>query len=464
MGGRDDDGDYEFLQITEAVALIGQKVDLFGVVSLTSIPRQSKGTDYYCSLRILDESKPTSGISVNFFTETMDKLPQVQCAGDIIQLSRVVMKTHGSEAFAVFNKKYSSFALFEGKHGTSFVPYQASSNYDDREQDKKFIVGLRKWMVDHPTATVSGELRLLKDIERGEHFSWVCKILHLRELQKDQWILFTWDGTDTPAVAIESKLKDENENPLPLQIEQFHLPREILSSFPTVGSVLRVIIGLDEKPGFDFLKIGGWVKLCNLRCDIHASMWFGTIMHFTKVCRLPDDDELILEKQRTYYERFKSKWGRIPAQSFPWPFRLTETLYPKVPFMTLMDVLTYPEVTAKFKVVARVVAMLPWRPEDFVSPSSGIYRIRLTLEDPTARIHAYLFADDAVKFFGGYYPADVMMRKRNALLGMQEGREVRNPPWLELCLWSYYIDEGDVWGSRSYRIFATIFDDERQGI
>lgn len=53
------------------------------------------------------------------------------------------------------------------------------------------------------------------------------------------------------------------------------------------------------------------------------------------------------------------------------------------------------KVTAKFKCAVRVVDIFPWLPDDFISPD-GTYRIRLTLEDPTARIHAFLFADDAV--------------------------------------------------------------------
>lgn len=61
----------------------------------------------------------------------------------------------------------------------------------------------------------------------------------------------------------------------------------------------------------------------------------------------------------------------------------------------LMSLYTWCQVTAKFKCVVRVVAALPWRSEDFCSPL-GNYRIRLTLEDPTARIHAFVYADDGV--------------------------------------------------------------------
>ncbi|KAJ8425644.1 hypothetical protein Cgig2_008694 [Carnegiea gigantea] len=56
-------------------------------------------------------------------------------------------------------------------------------------------------------------------------------------------------------------------------------------------------------------------------------------------------------------------------------------------------------VTAKFKCIARVVAAVPWRVEDFRS-FSGTYRVKLTLEDPTARLHAYVYDDDGlIKFW-----------------------------------------------------------------
>ncbi|KAK3041851.1 hypothetical protein RJ639_000367 [Escallonia herrerae] len=291
MASMERDEDYKFLPIVDAMASINQRVNLFGVVLETSIPKQSKGTDCFCTLKIVDESRPGPGISVNVFAETVDMLPQVESAGDIIQLSHVVMKTHGSEVYALFNKKSSQFALFEGKHSTNFVPYQVSYKYRARDQDKKLILGLRKWLTE---------------------------------------------------------------------------------------------------------------------------------------------------------------------------FQLnTETDYPDVPFVTLMNVLTHPEVTAKFRCVVRVIAAFPWQAADFRSPT-GTYRIRLTLEDPTARIHAFLYAEDGVKFFGGYPSVDSLTRKLNALLGVAVSEFTngfksapRNPPWVQCCLKSYYIHKSDIWGSRNYQIFAT---------
>jgi len=44
-----------------------------------------------------------------------------------------------------------------------------------------------------------------------------------------------------------------------------------------------------------------------------------------------------------------------------------------------------------------VIAIYPLQAKDFRSPE-GIYRVRLCLEDPTARIHALLYAEDGVRF------------------------------------------------------------------
>ncbi|KAF8407619.1 hypothetical protein HHK36_006752 [Tetracentron sinense] len=256
------------------------------------------------------------------------------------------------------------------------------------------------------------------------------------------------------------RLADEMEKPLPLQLESLPFSRDVLCTFPSVGSILRVTVETgNEKLGLHLLDSGKWVKFINIICQVRSDLWHGVMKPFTKLRILPNEDNIILQRQRFYDERISTKWDRMPLSSFDWPSRITETDYEHVPFVTLMDVLTYPEVTAKFKCVVRVVTMLPWRVEDFRSPL-GIYRMRLTLEDPTARIHALIYAEDGEKFFGGYPSVDVMTRKRNELLGVAErdyGTEIenRNPPWVQCCIKSYYLVKSDIWGSRHYRIFGT---------
>ncbi|XP_060200012.1 protection of telomeres protein 1b-like isoform X2 [Lycium barbarum] len=474
----------EYTPIAEAMSLINNKVNLIGLVLQTGFPKKSKGTDFFCLVKIIDESYPNGGLSVNIFTETMDKLPVVLShGGDIILLSQVVMKVHESVVYAVFNKKFSSFALFDGKFSTSFLPYQCYLIYLAKEQDKKFILGLRKWLVDHPTALDSSNFQSLKDIREGGGFnllckSWlwthalnifianfdgICKILRVWEIRKDEWMLLVWDGTDTPPVAINSKLEDEMDNPLPLESVPVCLPRDILCNLPRLGTVLSVTLDCgNEKLGVNVLGTDRWVKFDNLRCQLHASLWNASLLPITRFCYVRDEDHIVLLRMREHKERSKSKWGWMPLSSLPWPTHVTVTDHPDVPFVSLMRALANPRVVGKFHCVVRVVASFPWSVEEYRSPS-GIYRIRLTLEDPTARIHAYLYAEDAEHFFGGYPSFDVLKRKRNLLLGISESdgdsemnETSRNPPWIICCLFSYPIDENDVWGSRNFRIFATI--------
>lgn len=49
-----------------------------------------------------------------------------------------------------------------------------------------------------------------------------------------------------------------------------------------------------------------------------------------------------------------------------------------------------------FRCVVRFVVVVPWQVEDFRA-SCGAYRVRFTLEDPTARIHAYAHGKDGVR-------------------------------------------------------------------
>ncbi|XP_047313943.1 protection of telomeres protein 1a-like [Impatiens glandulifera] len=467
MACRDDD--YRFLPIVDAISSINQNVNLVGVVLETSIPRQFKGTDCFCTVKIIDESYSSPGLLVNCFGENMERLPSVHSAGDIILFSRVMIKSHCGDVNAVFNKKISSFAIFEGKHGTQFLPYQASANFHPRDEDNKFLDCLRKWLLNrNPDESISlfglNEYLPLEDIRVGEHLTLICKVLHICKVQENKWMAFVWDGTDAPRANMRAKKENEIENLPPLQLEPTPLPRDVLLKFPTIGTILRVVME-DDNQGLQLLNCDRWVKLVNVKCEQYAGLWRCMLMPSSKLQYLSDTEKLISESQRNYEKRLTLKRRREPFSGHlpPPSSMMTETSYTEMPFVTLMDVITHPKVNGKFKCAVRVIAIRPFQSEDFCSPQ-GIYRITLTLEDATARIHAFLFAEDSEYFFDGYPSDRTLKRTRNALLGVMipSGRSneeqqcaQRNPPWVQLCLKSYYTDKNDKWGSRKYRIFAT---------
>lgn len=58
------------------------------------------------------------------------------------------MKDHDGGVYAIFNKKFSTFALYEGKDGEGFHPYQVSLKFNTRDQDEMIIADLRKWLAN----------------------------------------------------------------------------------------------------------------------------------------------------------------------------------------------------------------------------------------------------------------------------------------------------------------------------
>ncbi|XP_024023503.1 protection of telomeres protein 1b isoform X2 [Morus notabilis] len=399
MGERDD---YKFLEIRDAIASINQKVSLIGVIIECGFPKKTKGTDCFCTLKIVDQSYQKPGLSVHVFAEHFGALPHVAALGDIVQLSHVMMKTHGGEVYAVFNKRSSAFALYEGRDGEGFLPYQKYPKFQPGDLDKKFIMSLRKWVVDFQTVEDSKNFSLLRELKEGKSVNLACKVINVQEFGKDEWIGFLWDGTDSRPNSLPIRLEDEKDNPLPLHLESLPLPRDKLDSFPVVGTILRVVFDQRiKKHGLQLLNanVGEWMKFIDVHCEVRAGLWRGVLTPLTKVRYTPNKDHIVSERQSIYERRLHKRNGRIPYWSFPWMSHITEIDYKDVPFVTLMDVLTYPEVTAKFMCAVRVVAAYPWQGKDFCC-SRGIYRVRLTLEDPTGRIHAYLYGEDGVMVSG----------------------------------------------------------------
>ncbi|XP_068665564.1 protection of telomeres protein 1b-like isoform X2 [Aristolochia californica] len=444
---------YVFLPLKDAMACINLRVNLLAVVVEIGTPTPSKGRDYVCTLKVMDPSFDNDSISVTFYSESKTKLPTVKSLGDIVILKRVVMRVHKNEVYALFDKKLSAFALLGGESTGSFLPYQICFEVAIDDHMQTCIGQLRTWLIGHPfSAGVNVNFLLLRDIKTGQYVNIVCKILHVLEIPLVGWIVYLWDGTDCPPIKFCIECDAEGDTLHPLELEPLPLPRSILCSFPSIGTVLRVIV----TKSYEGLK-GQWVKIRNFICQAQSGLWRGVMMPCTEVLLLSNKDQIVRERKRLYRERLSSNLNRLPLSSFPWPSRITETDHSRARFSTLMDVLTDKEVTFKYKCVVRVVTTHPWQVEDFRSPVTGKYRIRFTLEDPTARIRAGLFDDDGEKFFGGYPANDVLRSKMNKLNGISDDHELasRNPPWVQVCILSFYQDKNDKWGSRKYRIFDT---------
>ncbi|CAN7069354.1 unnamed protein product [Brassica rapa subsp. trilocularis] len=439
--------DYKFLRVEDAFKALHLNISLIGVIVELGFPTAS---DCSCTLRIIDPWHSRSGLSVKFIARTNRALPRVESIGDVIFLSSVKIVLVNRKITALCNETSSSFALFNGKHGEGFVPYQSSPKFRVREQDKSFLSNLREWMITYKFEDGSCCFTSLKDIKEGEYLNLNCQIVHVSKDDKDRCYIFVWDGTEMPPCSF--MVKSER---LPLCVEPEMLPTHVLRKFPTFGSVLRIIVeNVTEKQAIQCLQPGQHVKLLNLFFQVNMGLWSATFSPSTKMQYTMSRETQSFSPQR---EKFSSRWNPITrCISSPSHSGITGVAHEDAPFVTLMDMLTYSNVTAKFRCVVRFIQVFPRDVRNF-HDLNGKFKLLAILEDATARIHASLYADEGDKFFG-CDPSDeeALIKKLNKLLGGDRISEApRNPPWVQCCLFSYYRVKNDQWGSRRFRIFDT---------
>ncbi|KAG6531665.1 hypothetical protein ZIOFF_005481 [Zingiber officinale] len=494
MGGKmDASEDYFYSQIGDAQLSVGARVNLMGAVSSISEGKKTKGTDFSTTLKIIDDSYSEFGFSVNFFAVVPTRLPCVRSIGDIISIHQLEVKLYKGIAHGVYNKKISSFALFEGNPIEGFHNYQKSVNYQATEHDDDLLSKINAWLLHNaPEAgicltvsslffsilndSVYGVLKIISDscvrqlvrkdqlfpichLKTGCPFDLVCKVLHVSITSEEDCLLFVWDGTDTRTANIEADLDLEGENPCPLHAGEFLPPAEKFCTFPLMGSVVWVFAGKHFKMISDLYGGGQWVKLQNMFCELHCGMLYGMLTPSSKIILVSDEESVVQYRLKNYDDRNVITMRRYPM-SFSIPSRITVVDCDDVACITLRHSIAYPEVTHKCMCIVRLVAAYPWKAEDLISPVTGRYRVRFTLEDPTGRIRAYLCAEDGVNFFDGYPSSDVLASKMKKLLGIPDSSDgptncARNPPWFRCCLASYYLDKSQPRETRRYRIFGT---------
>ena len=79
------------------------------------------------------------------------------------------------------------------------------------------------------------------------------------------------------------------------------LKRDIISSFPPVGTVLPIVLNLEENPIQPYSP-GNWVKFRNLTCRVHSGIYETIFLRESKLSLLSSRCELV-EKRERYYEK-----------------------------------------------------------------------------------------------------------------------------------------------------------------
>ncbi|PON64853.1 Protection of telomeres protein [Parasponia andersonii] len=404
-----------------------------------SLPKKTQGTDYVVTVRIVDEL--LAELSVNMFADKEDHLPRLHSYKDLILLNDVMIKHYDSQVCGVFYSNSSSFALFDVKTNTN-IPYQTSPRFHLHDLDIPSIQRIRTFTTQYQVSADINHYRIsLKDLGTKMFFDLVCQVLYVQRVWDGGCMLYIWDGKDAPPLHVQRSLEDEEDDPLPLEVEPTTLNMHILRKFPCVGTVLRVMAHVDMSVHFP--QMGQWVKIRNMKCDqLESGLWLGHLLPTTKLRFLPDNEPTVIECKRALDERGLGTEGRLPLWSNPLS-GLTVVDSTGFSFATLLDLITLTEAETIVRCVVRIVAICPSDVEG-LRLENGDYRIMLTLEDPTARIHALLDSHHGDVFFENFTSASDASKRMtmNVLLG-SEGKD-RNPPWIECCIRSnanriYYI-------------------------
>ncbi|VAH48632.1 unnamed protein product [Triticum turgidum subsp. durum] len=282
---------------------------------------------------------------------------------------------------------------------TEFRPYQISMKHQGTKHDNQILTQMRMWLVYHPPVFCTIGLKdlelQLRNIKSDSTFDLVCKVLHVCEAPSGEWIFYVWDGTDTPPTELQTRLDMEAVTPTPLHPEEAPLPREVLCTLPCVGTVLRVFSNRFSKEILHLQKDIYWARFCNITCKQEFGMWKGSLLPSSRIRLLSNEDGSVIERLKTYDGRFATQVHREPMASLHMASDITDVEFKRAGYTTLMESLTHEQVTHKFKTLVRVVAAYPCQGKELHSLLTGDYCLRLTLEDPTARIHAYVHKDDA---------------------------------------------------------------------
>ena len=74
------------VKLEDVGTCIGSRVDIIAVVNDVGLPKITQGTDLVCTIRVIDETKYQTGMSINLFLQNAEAFPRFKVAGDIIQL------------------------------------------------------------------------------------------------------------------------------------------------------------------------------------------------------------------------------------------------------------------------------------------------------------------------------------------------------------------------------------------
>ena len=190
---------YEYVPLEKLSGMAPtSKINICGVVRYFKPVTNTRGTDFYSSFTIIDQTLPTVGIACIFFNKEKSKLPEFYRAGDIVLLRtvKINMYRHQPQALGQF---YSSFHVFDGCCDQPMEPSKSSSSASLTAGEKEIVHELRQWVSKVEGIVPKVKLCVLEDVVHDTYFDLVAQVVSVfRHVSKKSLCLTLCDGTIPP--------------------------------------------------------------------------------------------------------------------------------------------------------------------------------------------------------------------------------------------------------------------------
>jgi hypothetical protein len=115
------------------------------VVAAFTPPKATRGTDLVATMKVVDPSCPSSGISIVLFGKTPEGTPHATATGEVVRFHRLRIDMFNSNLQGVRGKGLAVL-FFDGNVGTSIEPVRSTSGtYTLHDSDRQTITALRQW-------------------------------------------------------------------------------------------------------------------------------------------------------------------------------------------------------------------------------------------------------------------------------------------------------------------------------
>ncbi|CAI2165199.1 16703_t:CDS:10 [Funneliformis geosporum] len=444
----------------------GALVNVIGVVVACTPKRKSNGTDYTCSLVIIDPSIPINakGITVNVFRSLIDQLPDLS-VGNIFIGKHLRIQTFYETTQLVATKEGSTFKVIdditERNHQFPF------SMQPHAKEIMEYCSYLRRWCTSSSnsrhgnyTSITSSRKRIkIQELLPGIFFDLIAEIVMVcsAEFKVD---LYVSDFT-------ENKLLGNREY-------RPNTPYGLYSR-----NILQITLWDEHVEDGEKLQIGTFVHLRNLHSKRNTNDDLVAFLHGDR--EFKNKKIIVLDEQDADTRNVLEQNERSSCPELEHDYTeqsITRIICDKeIEITDIDDIKGYSEPANLFRARGRVISVIPSNFEDFSQPychrcnkmelTRFKYKFGLLFEDEhgVETIPVLITKEDANTFLEGLPPVNLyknqtvlqkLKRRMQNLLGNVLESQAGCGPLIDFCVRSYEIEDGNGNFKRIYRMFNTV--------